>query len=309
MKINHTQIIIKPKLPFHFEYTACSHGWVDLAPNRWDAETKHVHRTQLLSNGKVVFLEISESGTSKRPNINIDVSHQRTLSLKEKNEITNIVTRMFRTDVDLSAFYAICKKKGKRWHPVTNGMGRLLRSPSVFEDIVKTIATVNMQWGGTKAMIARLVDELGEPFPGDPTQKAFPTPQSVAKSTEIFFQKKIKMGFRNPFVITLAQRITNNDLNVEDFLNSKLSTIDLKKSLKKIKGVGDYASANLLMLLDRYDELTIDTVCRDFMKKKYFKEEIPSDEEIIKKYEKWKEWKFLAYWFDLWLWYEQNKKK
>jgi 3-methyladenine DNA glycosylase/8-oxoguanine DNA glycosylase len=284
-----------------------SHGWFQLAPNSWNEETQTFHRTQRLFNGKIVLLDISESGSTKSPKISIKVHHARTLTNTDQHEIINTVTRMFRTDVDLSPFYTLCQKRGKQWQPVTQGLGRLLRSPSVFEDTIKTIATVNMQWGGTKAMIKRLVDTLGEPFPGDESQKAFPTPTAIAQSTPDFFQEEIKMGFRNKFVLELAQRIDNNELDIEAFANTDIPTDQLKKELKKIKGLGDYAAANMLMLLGRYDELTIDTVCRDFFSKKYNKGEKVTDADILKKYKTWEEWKFLAYWFDLWTWYQKNK--
>ena len=44
------------------------------------------------------------------------------------------------------------------------GIGRLLRSPTVFEDLVKVICTTNVQWGGTKRMVRELVDAFGLPF-------------------------------------------------------------------------------------------------------------------------------------------------
>lgn len=309
MKINQTQLTIKPILPFHFIYTVQSHGWFQLAPFSWDEETKMLHRTHRLSNGNVVLLDIAESGSTKRPTILVTVHHPRKLTITDQHEIRSDVTRMLRTDVDLSPFYAFCLKRGKQWHPITNGLGRLLRSPSVFEDIIKTIATVNMQWGGTKGMSKRLVDTLGEPFPGDESKKAFPTPKAIAQSSPEFFQQEIKMGFRNTFVFELAQRIENKEINVESFATSDKPTGQLKKELKNIKGIGDYAAANMLMLLGRYDELTIDSVCRDFFSKKYNKGEKCSDGDILKKYQRWNEWKFLAYWYDLWTWYEKNKVK
>ncbi|MDA1315952.1 MAG: hypothetical protein O2968_21730 [Acidobacteria bacterium] len=44
-----------------------------------------------------------------------------------------------------------------------------------------------------------------------------------------------------------------------------------------------------------------DSVCRDFTKRKHFDGRGPSDSEIRSLYEDWGEWKFLAYWYDLWL--------
>ena len=46
------------------------------------------------------------------------------------------------------------------WIP-KQGAGRLLRSPTVFEDLVKMICTTNCSWALTEKMVAGLVDTLG----------------------------------------------------------------------------------------------------------------------------------------------------
>ena len=46
--------------------------------------------------------------------------------------------------------------------------GRVLRSPTVFEDVVKTICTVNIQWGGTVSMVKRLAGVYGQAPAWDP---------------------------------------------------------------------------------------------------------------------------------------------
>ena len=69
---------------------------------------------------------------------------------------------MFRLDEDLRRFYTLCRKRGAPWTQVTRGLGRLLRSPNLFEDIVKTICTTNIQWSGTRRIVAGLVNEFGE---------------------------------------------------------------------------------------------------------------------------------------------------
>ena len=37
----------------------------------------------------------------------------------------------------------------------------MVRSPTVFEDVVKTICTTNTSWGGTTRMVNALVEHLG----------------------------------------------------------------------------------------------------------------------------------------------------
>ena len=60
---------------------------------------------------------------------------------------------MLRLDEDFAEFHALCKSRGGVWQNINRGVGRLLRSPTVFEDLVKVICTTNVQWGGTKRMV------------------------------------------------------------------------------------------------------------------------------------------------------------
>jgi 3-methyladenine DNA glycosylase/8-oxoguanine DNA glycosylase len=295
---SHLSII--PKAPFHFQYTAHSHGWVALAPNTWDQELKALCRAERLSTGAVAYLRITGHGTITRPRIAITARLRNRSSPVERQEIRRKVRYMFRADEDLADLYSLCKKHGGRWARMAAGLGRLLRSPTVFEDVVKTICTTNIQWGGTKRMVQELVTAFGEPFPGDGTHRAFPTPESIAGIPFRRFQKTVSLGYRGPYVHTLAYRVASGDLDIEALREADIPTADLKKRLLAIKGVGPYAAGNLLMLLGRYDELAPDTVFREFVHRKYFPKRRPSDREAMSIYQNWKQWKYLAYWFDIW---------
>jgi hypothetical protein len=53
-----TTLSLKPSPPFHFGFTAYSHGWVVLAPNIWDEQRHAVQRIQRLDTGKVVYIDL-----------------------------------------------------------------------------------------------------------------------------------------------------------------------------------------------------------------------------------------------------------
>ena len=54
-----------------------------------------------------------------------------------------------------------------------DGAGRLLRSPTVYEDLVKSICTTNCTWAVTKKMVAALVAGLGRE--AEDGRRDFPT--------------------------------------------------------------------------------------------------------------------------------------
>ena len=84
---------------------------------------------------------------------------------------------VLRLDHDLSRFYGlIAEDPDLSW--AATGAGRMLRSPTVFEDVVKTICTTNCAWGATVRMVNALVSSLGEPAIGGdgPLDERVPDP-------------------------------------------------------------------------------------------------------------------------------------
>jgi hypothetical protein len=62
------------------------------------------------------------------------------ISAKTRGALTATATQMFRLDEDLSGFYAVVSADGDlSW--CAQGAGQMLRAPTVFEDVVKTMRT------------------------------------------------------------------------------------------------------------------------------------------------------------------------
>lgn len=298
-----TEFIIIPPLPFNFEGTIASHGWVDLLPNTWNTETKSMQRVERLSSGNVVMLTLYEVKGSETPEISVRIESANALSEDEVLEIRSNVRDMCRLDEDFSEFYAICTQRGAPWNKVTQGLGRMLRTSTYFEDVVKTICTTNVQWGGTKGMVRRLVENYGEPYFNDGSLHAFPLPEVIASAPFDGFHARVRMGYRSDYIHLLSRRIVSGEVDLEAMKASSLPTKELKKELLSIKGVGNYAAANLLMLAGRYDELAIDSIFHTYMSERYFNGVQPSDKEASAIYEDWGKWKYLAYWFEIWEYY------
>ena len=295
-----TELTVAPAPPFDFEATACSSGWMELLPTTWDKERRALQRVQRLSDGAVVLLSLTSNGAIEQPQVSIEVSHGGELTARQQDEIMDAVKHMLRVDEDFSEFYTLCRERGERWARVTGGLGRILRSPAVFEDVVKTICTTNTFWASTRAMVKRLVQTCGEPYPADPARRAFPTPAAIAAADPATFAAAVRLGYRTEYVHTLAQRVASGELDLEALRDTSIATRDLKKKLLAIKGVGNYAAATLLTLLGRYDDLPVDSVFREFVAQEYFAEQQPTDKEAQAVYADWGKWKYLAYWFDIW---------
>lgn len=299
-----TRISTAAPTPFDFAGTVYSHGWAVLDPNRWDDRRLSLTRTARLGPGRVVHLSATGSGRADRQRVQIDVTHEGELQVEERRVVRGSIRRMLRLDEDLGPFHVRCRKVGGRWKKASQGLGRLLRSPSVFEDVVKTICTTNVQWGGTRAMLHGLVERLGEagplsgPDPGA-LPNSFPTAAAIAAADGSTLEAA-RLGYRAPYIRQLAERVTLGDLDLEEFLSPGASTGEIRRDLLEIKGVGPYAAATLLMLVGRYDHLAVDSVYRAFVSRRYFGGRVPSDPEAEAVYAEWGRWKYLGYWFDLW---------
>jgi 3-methyladenine DNA glycosylase/8-oxoguanine DNA glycosylase len=286
-------------IPFDFEATARAHGWAALRPFEWDAPSISLARIHRLSSGKVIRLQLGEGqANGSAPLIQIEVETIEPLTAAEEAEIRHITRRMLRLDEDLSEFYGLCAQHEGWSLRLKPGGGRLLRCPSLFEDIVYTLCTTNITWSGTKRLVERLTELLGEPFPGQAAWRAFPTPAAIAAAGPDFLRQEIRLGYRSGYMWELAVAVAEGRLDLSSLEDPTLPTSELLRRLRQIKGVGPYAAATLLMILGHYEHLAVDTELIAHVSKKYFGGQPASEAEMRAIYAPWGKWQYLAYWFD-----------
>ena len=278
--------------PFSLPAVVKSHGWIRLAPFRGDEHTGGLTYVERLDAGRVVEMLIQETTGG------VSVEVDGPLSEAERDEIARDVEWMLGLEQDFSAFYALARDEPKLAHVEGKAQGRILRSPTLFEDVVKTILTTNTSWTGTIRMVKALVAHFGSPLPADPTRHAFPTPDQLAATDETTLRSAAGLGYRAPYVLELARSVEALDL--EALKAADIPTPQLRKRLLAIKGVGEYAMANLLMILGRYDFVPVDSWALKMVSHEWYGGEPVGRAEVEAAFERWGEWKGLAYWF--WDW-------
>ncbi len=272
---------------FSFFHTVRSHGWYDLPPFRFDNETSSLSGAFLAKEG-VVSYTIQDAGG----NLKVTVANPAS-----ENAVIYVVKHVLRMDDDLSDFYSHTRSDElMTWVTQLNG-GRLLRSPTVWEDLVKSICTTNCSWGLTRKMVENLVEKLGSSTVDG--IRAFPTPGEMASVSVDFYRDEIRAGYRSPYLVELANSVASGKLDPESWLNSNLPTSDLKKEIKRVKGVGDYAAENLLKLLGRYDGLALDSWLRAKFYERHNEGNKCPDKEIELHYSRFGDWRGLAIWCDM----------
>lgn len=285
-----TKLILETPPDFNFKTAVYSHGWCQLLPFALDAERWRL--SYVFTGEKPLPAVIYESNGV----IEIDIDAEN-ISQNEETKILRDARHVLRLDDDLQGFYRLTKKEKRLAWVARLAGGRLLRSPTVFEDLVKTLCTTNCSWALTKIMVRNLVEKLGlESADG---RRAFPTAEAMANVTEDFYRNEIRAGYRSPYFVEMAGSVASGELDPEAWLDSDLPTKDLKKEMKRVKGVGDYAAENLLKLVGRYDGLALDSFLRGEFYKRHNNGAACPDKQIEAFYEKFGDWRGLAIWCDM----------
>jgi 3-methyladenine DNA glycosylase/8-oxoguanine DNA glycosylase len=273
--------------------TIASHGVADLPPNLIDEEARTLQVTVRVARGKPRTAVVSQGGRG--------YAHVEAKTGKA-NAVLPAIRHMLRLDEDLSPFYELAAADPElAW--AARGSGRLLRSPTVFEDVVKTICTTNCTWSATVRMVSAIVEHLGAPAAGvspGPFGRAFPTPEAMAEAGEDFYKDVARAGYRGAYLRALAASVADAELDLEALTApaDELPDEEVAARLLSLPGVGPYATAHMMMLLGRYTPLILDSWTRP----KYLKvsgAKRAKDATIERRFRRYGPYAGLAFWLYL----------
>ena len=285
-----TEFTVEAPASFDFQRTLRSHGWYDLPPFELIAEDRLARVLEVGGDAPVtVFVRGGGAG--------LKVSAPARLGAGARARVERDVRHIFRLDDRLEEFYARVGGDPDFGWVARDGAGRLLRSPTVYEDLVKSVMTTNCSWSLTKKMVTELVGALGREA-GD-GRRAFPTPEAMAARPAGFYREVVRAGYRSEYLAELAARVASGEIDPESWLRSELPTAELKREMKRVKGVGDYAAENLLKLVGRYDVLALDSWVRGKFRRVRGGGRECDDKRIARFYSRFGEWRGLALWCDM----------
>lgn len=285
------QLSIATPRNFNYQRTMISHGWRELLPFKFDQDNWRLERVIDFGDTKPVSIKVT--GTKRA--LRIETSARLSKSASEK--VIRDVRHIFRLDDDMTPFYQTMASHPEFSWIADQGAGRMLRSPTVFEDLVKMICTTNCSWALTQKMVTGLVESLGREAKDG--RRTFPTPEAMALMPLKFYVNEVRAGYRAAYLKELADRVAGGELNVSEWLTSDLPTTDLLKQMKGVKGVGDYAAENLMKLIGRYDGLALDSWTRAKFFKVRNNGRKASDKKIARFYSRFNSWRGLALWCDM----------
>jgi len=280
--------------------TLISHGFHDLAPMAIDEVDRSLDLTLRTPRGMPRRVRIA-AADGRRGHARVEILGRPATSAASRDAIARGAARVLRLDQDLSAFYALAAgDPDLAW--VTAGAGRMLRSPTVWEDVVKTLCTTNCSWSLTTTMVNALVRELGEPaagFADDPLANAFPTPVAMAGRDERFYREVVRSGYRAPYFVRLAELVAGGGVDLEALADaSRLDLPDgeVEALLRSLPGIGPYAAANVMMTLGRSSRLILDSWSRPAYVRAAGRRKLPSDTQIERRFRRYGNDAGLAFW-------------
>lgn len=278
----------------------CSYGFAMLAPNMWrpgpGVSGGELARPLRLTKADAVQVVVRQPATTR---LEIFVPKGvRRLSSNDVNILRTQIVRMLRLR-DEDTVTAKVFAKGNADLAKGIEVGRLFRSPDLFEDLVKTITLCNCGWGRTISMNEKLCRLVGK--------GAFPTAAAVAKMVPRRLQKICGLGYRAERLVRLARTVVKGELNLHEIDRAVGDVEQAKARVSSIFGLGPFGVANALQLLGHYEHIPADSeTARHLRQARGIRSCTPENvvEKAAKVYKKYAPWQFLRYWTELWQTYE-----
>lgn len=254
--------------PFNLRMTVESHGWCQLAPWYWD--------------GKVLERKVRVGSSAERVRVQQPTQDQLFIETSSSNTTTvaERVSRWLQLDWDYSEFLALCDRNDPEIARfIRAGGGRFLRGDTFFEDLIKTVCTINTTWKQTKTMVSSLVG-LGDGL--------FPEPREVLAIGPERLAAECKLGFRARTVDTVtAQLLDDKAINLDG--TAREGIVDYQY-LTSLKGIGPYAAAHTMMLLRDFQTLPVDSEVSAYLRDRNL-----DPKHAQNAFQHWGQYRFLGY--------------
>lgn len=275
----------RPVLPrVDLPLVARSHGWYDLPPFCWEERTRTLSYV-FLDRGRPVMATVRAPRGKVAATFDVPVDEGRAAA---------VVRRVLDLDTDLSLFHAACRERsaeGFGWI-AERAAGRMLRSPSLFEDAVKVLFTTNCSWSLTRAMVTNLVGLYGR-------GGAFPDAAFVAGLGEKTVRSEVKAGYRAPFLLRFADGVASGRIDLSAWEDAARSDEEIEKEILANHGFGPYAADTMGRLLGRHAKLGLDSWSRKKIAELRFRGRRVSDGRVARFYAPFGRFAGLAFWLDV----------
>ena len=235
--------------PFDLQKTVTAHGWVGLAPFRWSPDTETLGHAETI-DGRIVSWTVCQAATSR---LSVEVDAPPVDGLVR--EVTSRVSRCLMLDWNpAEAIHVASRVDPEVAQYLKDGGGRLLRGTTFFEDLYKTICTINTSWANTVRLSGALAVDFG--------QGSAPSPVDIIENG-IAALGEIKMGYRKEVLYGMTEELLNSRRMGSDgnLTNDGLT----RDELLAFRGIGPYAADHLRVLQCDYEHIPVDSEVRSHL--------------------------------------------
>ncbi len=279
------------KKPFSFIAAIKTHGWFQLPPFYWNEDERELTWVTRL-NGAVARVRIkqtAENASESRLRFDVDSNGSQKIVEQRFRHIMNL-------DLDLSEFYRLCSNDPVLAQVPKLGIGRLMRAESLYEDVFKSICGTNVQWKQAVKMIHNIA-QLGDKASGT-DYHLFPNASQILDAGESFLREQGRVGYRSGYLIELAQRFVDGEPEAATVEKGDMPPKELKKYFLGFKGVGKATAHYLMALYGHFEEMAVDSLVLKYMTERHFNGETPTEKQVVRFYDRFGRWRYLAYWME-----------
>ncbi|MCR4317246.1 MAG: hypothetical protein NUW37_12985 [Planctomycetes bacterium] len=296
---------VKVKKPFSLREVATSHGWSDVAPLAWNAETETFYLAQ--RDGRSAFLvRAREKPSRAKHHASIEFSAElNSKDQKKFDDAVRVLAQVLRLDFDLAEFYDLIRKEKVLGWVVKHGAGRILRGQDDASDVVKMIFQTNIAWKQAVKCINRVAAIAPKPREGYFDEAggreltSFPKLLDIANKGEAWLAEFGRVGYRAPFIVLSCTELSKPAKQKELEEMHSLDDKRLMKYLRTFQGIGKSSAASLMNLFGRYSELVIDSGSINCFQMKFGLSEPPTEKDVERHYARFGRWKSLVCWLEM----------
>jgi DNA-3-methyladenine glycosylase II len=249
----------------------------------------------LRSDGKLVLVTISSSGTVDTPALTVELTDEITTT--DKKQIKDLVRSLFNLSLDLTAFYDAVRTD-KIMQTVTQRL-RGLKSPTtptVFEALVDSIIEQQISLNVAHSLERNVIKTFGDQLTvNDKVYYTYPTPHKVAGGT-VEQLRNCGLSMRKAeYIHDISKSITEGELDLEH-LKTYDDPDEIIKEMVKIRGIGVWtAELTMLRAMHKLEAIPADDLgLRRHIAHYYCNDRKISGAEARKIAETWGTWKGLA---------------
>lgn len=204
-----------------------------------------------------------------------------------KAEFNNLWKKYFDLDMDYGKIKDYLVRLDDKLTTAIEAMGGVrILNQEFYETLMSFIISQNKQIPHIKQIVAAISKEYGN-YLGEIKENefyTFPDPKTLYENADIEAYKKLKTGFRAPYLLDATQKVYEGLIHEEKLRN--ISANECIDTLQMIKGVGNkVASCVALFSLGHREAFPVDVWIKRMMEQMYF-DGVDTKKEVIEKFAK-----------------------